>query len=129
MNDITSVQIGAGIFGTVSLSMFIFMLMQIIKGFTGDKIAGPWAEGMVLGVSAIAVIVALASVNADPYKTSTYVSFVAGTIGATVIARGLYAQLFKVSVAGSPPSSDAAATEVTDPGPEGATTTKVTKSR
>lgn len=113
--EVDGVMIAAGIFGSVTVGTFIFYLMQIIKGFTGDRVQGVAAEAMVLIVSALAIVVALVSVGADWTDENTYVSLIIGTLGATVIARGVYAQLFKISVPGIPPPSESTATVVSDP--------------
>lgn len=113
--QVDSVMIAAGVFGSVTIGTFIFYIMQIIKGFTGERVQGVAAEAMVLVVSTLAILVALVSVDADWYDSGTYVSLIIGTLGATVIARGVYAQLFKVSVPGLPPSPDAEAVVIADP--------------
>lgn len=113
--ELDSVMIAAGVFGSVTIGTFIFYIMQIIKGFTGDRVQGVAAEAMVLIVSTLAIVVALVSVDANWQDSGTYVSLIIGTLGATVIARGVYAQLFKISVPGIPPSPEATATVVSDP--------------
>lgn len=113
--NLDGVVIAAGTFGAMALGTFIFYVMQIIKGFAGERVSGKAAEAMVLLVSALSITVALVSADADWYDSGTYVALIVGTLGATVIARGVYAQLFKVSVVGSPPSSEAIAMVVADP--------------
>jgi hypothetical protein len=123
VEDISTVSIATGIFGSVTIGTFVFLMMQIIKGFAGEVCSGARAEAIVLGVSCAAVVVALVSVHSDWETTDTWVALITGTLGTTIIARGLYSQLFKVSVAGMPPSSDAEATTVTDTGTGETTTT------
>ncbi|MDQ3541531.1 MAG: hypothetical protein M3440_12685 [Chloroflexota bacterium] len=105
--DIGAVQIAAGLFGSVSLGTTVFLLMQMIKGLVGERMNGPEAEYVVIGTSLVAVLLAMLAVDTDWRERTTYVALVIGTLSATVIARGLYSQLFKVSVEGVPVSPDA----------------------
>lgn len=94
--DVEAVQIAAGLFGAVTLGTFVFLLMQIVKGFA-PALNGQAAEVVVIIVSLIAVVVALVSADADWYASDTWVSLIAGTLSTTVVARGVYSQLFKAS--------------------------------
>ncbi len=113
-NDIGATEIAAAFGVSMSVSTAVFLLLQVVKGFY-PNLSGKAAEAAVVVTSAIAVSLALMGVHADWGKTDTWLAMVVGSLSLTVTARGLYAQLFKVSVQGSPPSSEAMATKVDDP--------------
>ena len=102
--DISAMQIAAGLFGSVSLGTIVFLMLQVIKGLIGERVSGRSAEAIVIGTSLAAVLLALLAVDTDWWARETYVSVVIGTLATTVIARGLYSQLFKLSVEALPPS-------------------------
>lgn len=102
MDGIDSITIAAGVFGSVTLGTLCFLLMQQVKAFL-PELAGIAAEVAVVLVSFVAVALVLISTRADPRALDTWLALVIGTLGTTVIARGVYAQLYKQSV---PPSSD-----------------------
>lgn len=113
-NDIGSVEIAAAFGGTMTVGTAIFLLLQIVKGFWPD-LNGRAAEAAVLIVSGLAAVMLLFAVSADWTDSTTYLSLAVAMLSSTVIARGVFSQLFKVSVSGSPPSSEAEATVVDDP--------------
>lgn len=125
MPDVTTTQIATGLAGTVTTGTLVMLIMQNVKSLTGDWLQGPRAEaaGGLAALAAVVVAFILASADWQAYQTGAelFVSW----MSTWVAARASYALLFKVSIAGSPPSSQAAATVVTDPAPDNATTTVV----
>lgn len=115
-SDIGAVQIAAGLFGSVSLGTTVFLLLQIVKGLLGERVSGRAAETVVLGTSFAAVMLAMLAVDTNWRDRETYVALTVGTLATTIIARGLYSQLFKASVEGVPVPAGASvpASAVTD---------------
>ena len=106
MNDIGSFEIAAGLAGSLTVGTLIFLIMQNVRAFA-PNLSGRTAETVVLIISALAVIAAFITADVDWYSAQTIVAFVVSTLSASVLARSTYAALFKVSVEGSPPSSEA----------------------
>ncbi len=106
MNDINAVTIAAGLGITMTLGTAVFLMMQVVKGFI-PSLAGRAAEGVVIAVSAVAVAMALVSVDADWTDPDTILTLVAGTLSTTVVARGVYAQLFRPAAHDSPEKNSA----------------------
>ena len=94
--DVDSISIAAGAFGTFTAAAFIFMVMQMVKGFA-PTLNGKWAEGVVILVSLLATVLALVAADSNWSATSTWVALAVVTPALAVTARGYYAQLFKVS--------------------------------
>lgn len=112
--DLSTYEIAAGSFGVVSVGTLIMCLMQIIKGFI-PRLEGPWAEGTVVGVSVLVTVVifVLAPGETDWGNEETYAMMFIVACALTIVARGAYAQLFKVSVVNVPPPPDAQAVMTT----------------
>lgn len=102
MDNLDSITIAAGVFGSVTLGALVMLLMQQVKAFY-PGLTGRASEVAVVGVSFAAVLLVLLSVRADPRALDTYLALVIGTLGTTVIARGVYSQLYHQKVAGLPP--------------------------
>jgi len=104
MDNLDSITIAAGVFGSVSLGTLVTLLMQQVKAFM-PTLAGRAAEVAVMAVSGLAVAVALVAIRADPRALDTYLALFIGTLGTTVIARGVYSQLYHQSVPNLPPET------------------------
>lgn len=104
MDNLDSITIAAGVFGSVTLGALVMLLMQQVKAFY-PGLAGRASEVAVVGVSFAAVVLVLLSVRADPRALDTYLALVIGTLGTTVIARGVYSQLYHQSVPNLPPET------------------------
>lgn len=115
MDNLDSTTIAAGMFGSVTLGTLVMLLLQQVKAFW-PTLAGRQAEAANVAVSFVAVLLVVVAARSDWRALDTWLAIVIGTLGTTVIARGVYAQLFKVSVPGVPPPSDAEAIAVADSG-------------
>ena len=130
MADIGSVQIAAGLAGSLTIGTLIFLVMQNLKAFV-PNLSGRPAEATVVFVAALVTLAAFITTDADWFDPETIIAYIVATLSASVIARSTYAALFKVSVAGIPPSAGATvqpeavddpnAEEVRDPGTLSAT--------
>ena len=106
MNDIGSVEIAAGLAGSLTVGTLIFLILQNVKAFA-PNLNGRNAETVLLLISALVAAAAFITADVNWYDAQTIIAFIVATLSASVLARSTYAQLFKVSVTGSPPSSEA----------------------
>ena len=114
MIDMDSVTFTIAAFGSVTLGTLVFYLMNLVKGWF-PSLEGRAAEMAVTGVSLVAVLLVLWSGETDWRDSQTYLALIVGTLATTMVARGVYATLYKVSAPGIPPSADAEAVAVDDP--------------
>ena len=113
MDNLDSTTIAAGMFGSVTLGTLVMLLLQQVKAFW-PTLAGRQAEAANVAVSFVAVLLVVVASRSDWRAMDTWLALIIGTLGTTVIARGVYAQLFKVSVPGVPPPAGAEAVVVDD---------------
>lgn len=104
--------IGAG--STLAVSTFLFLMLQAIKDFA-PRLAGRWALGVLYGLSLIIAGALTAQTTPSWWDYTTYLSIAVITVSVSVVAKGIYTQLFHVAAPGIPPSPDAVATDVVDP--------------
>lgn len=97
MIDVDSVTFTVAAFGSVTLGMLVFYAMSIVKGWF-PTIEGRRAEMAVVGVSLLAVVLVLWAGETNWRDDGTYLALIVGTLATTMVARGVYAQLFKSSI-------------------------------
>lgn len=91
MQDVGSLTIAAGVFGSVSVSVLVMLLVELVKAYA-PGLSGRSSEVAVTLVSLAAVSAVLVSTRADWYSRDTYLALAIGTAGVNVLARGLYAK-------------------------------------
>ena len=101
ITDIDGTTIAALSAGTVTLGVIITYLMQMVKGWF-PSLEGRRAEVAVVGVSLVAVLLAMWGADTDWRDDKTYLAVIVGTLAATKIARDHYAQQWKQSVPNLP---------------------------
>lgn len=97
MDDIGSVEIAAGLAGSVTIGTLCMLMLQTLKALV-PTIQGRAAEIAVLIVSLVAVGLALLATDADWSATETYIGLFVGWLSTAVIARGVFAQLFRPAI-------------------------------
>lgn len=91
MENVGELTIAAGVFGTVSVSMLVMMLVELVKAYW-PGLEGRCAEIAVTLVSLAAVVIVLVSTRADWWSRDTYIALAVGTFSVNVMARGFYAK-------------------------------------
>jgi hypothetical protein len=120
MSDITPVDITTALAGTITTGALVLYILQNIKAiFPG--LQGRRAEAAGGVASFVAVTIGFVLAKADWYAPETYALLFVSWMSVWVAARAGYAMLFRVSVPGVPPSSEATATGVADPQAESTT--------
>lgn len=127
MPDVTTVQITAGLGGTVTAGGLVMLILQNVKALM-PRLAGQAAE-VAAGIASLVAVVAAFALATDtdwtwwPLYVLLFISWMSLWVG----ARATYSLLFKVSVAGGSMSSAAGATVIADPAPDmGGTVTTIT---
>ena len=105
MTDISSVQIAAGLAGSLTVGTLIFLILQNVKAFA-PNLNGRAAESVVVAVAALVALAAFITTDADWYDPETIIAYIVSTLSASVLARSTYAALYKQSVPNLPPPSD-----------------------
>lgn len=116
MGDVGSMEVIAGVFGTVSVSFLCFLQVQALRGFW-PSLSGRAAVGVVYAVAALTAAIVLTQAGIGLRDRDGLVAWYIGTLSVGLIAQGIYSQLFKISVDGAPPSPEASvpAAAINDP--------------
>ena len=121
MPDYSAAQLAIAGGTTLAVSTFLFLMLQGVKDWF-PNLAGRAALGVLYGMSLIVAIALTAQTTPDWWDYSTYLAIGVITVSVSIVAKGIYAQLFHVKAEGIPPSADAVATTVVDPITETSTT-------
>lgn len=107
MGDYSTYELAGAAGVTVSVGAALFLLLQAIKDFA-PNLSGRAALGVVYALAfLIAAVIVSSSDDADWSTPATYLAVVIIGLSVSLVGKGIYAQLFKVAVAGLPPSPDA----------------------
>lgn len=82
--------------GSISVSLLITMLLQVVKDYA-PNLSGRQAVSAVYGVSGFAALVVLIVQEASPFEPLTYIAWFVLTLWASIIARGIYATMFRAA--------------------------------
>jgi hypothetical protein len=107
MPDFEATNIALAIIGTVSVGTVVLLQVQALKQLLGDWLEGRKAIFAVFVCSLIAQLIAFQALDVNWRDDATYPALYIATLGTFVSAASQYAFLFKVSVAGVPPSPEA----------------------
>ncbi len=89
LTSVDSLSIAAGAFGTVSISVLVMLMVDLVKAYW-PGLTGQRAEVAVTLVSLAAVTILLVSTDADWYARDTWVALIVGVVSVNVMARGIY---------------------------------------
>ena len=103
MPDYGTADLAVGAGATVAVSTFLFLMLQALKDFF-PNIAGRNALGVLYGLSLLVALALVAQASPDWLDYATYLSLLVITVSVSIVAKGIYSQLFKVSVEALPPS-------------------------
>ena len=95
-----------GAAGTLTVSAFLFLCLQAVKDFL-PNLEGRAALCVLYALSGAIAAALLQQSGADWWVSESWLAWVVMTLSAAIIAKGIYAQLFKVSVRGVPLPPDA----------------------
>lgn len=105
MPDYSSSQLAIGAGSTVAVSTLVFLMLQAVKDFA-PNLAGRAALTVLYILSALVAAALTAQTTPDWFEYTTYLTIVVATVSISIIAKGIYAQLFHQSVPNLPPPSD-----------------------
>ena len=112
--DLSAAQLALGAAGTLTVSALLFLALQAIKDFV-PTLGGRAALSVLYALSGAIAAALVAQTYPDWMDYTTYFAIVVMTISVSIVAKGIYSQLFHVAQAGVPASSEAVATVVDDP--------------
>jgi hypothetical protein len=129
LGDVGAAQMALAAGATVGVSTFLFLMLQAIKDWF-PSLEGRHALAVLYGLSVVIGVALIAQTTPDWWDYTTYLSMAVLIVSVSIVAKGVFAQLFHVKAEGIPPSSDAVATTVVDPsGTDGETTVTQTTGR